>query len=1737
MFNPPASSSMPHSSGLSKTSPHFLKPKPKNSSVNFTPTPPTSSTYVQSLSKSLKEDAVADRFFVSCIEERVELARNERNLKNYMLELGHSSIHWKRIKNTVTSQITKYKTSITQNSRTMPANKSCTRISAPSTNILAAVVNFASFENLRKHKLLNGELMHTSTPVPNSRSHILETTIALHPPLRNRRFKMWSTWDVIENGDGLKTCYYVWCPFEDMENGVFNGETINFGSFSSSRHININEEESYYNIGGTSNSLKSLKDEVGEKVGMLSESAKNIISGNEVIGQSSGIYVFQELAPNVTYVTLINVKDFRGRLPVMVVELKMGEGMRGLEDMRKRYSRDTERVDEEVREVMKIAFLKDSQDDQELSETDEMWDRCLDLKKFQSEPNHNNHNEQRLSSYSPARLLSSIGKRKEHEPWKVLDSPCVLTTMAQRTNLLQSKGKNNVTESRASCVLDCEAEDAMAFMWDSCSDTKMKGRKQESLKAHSSKSLTFFVDQHNRNFSPPGGALGGRNDIVCVLKKLPWPMKKIEFVINRTWRKIGKGYGIAVESVDPRFQADYRGIVKNVFRGFMRCLILIEPNVEEFEKSDLKSCTVKAFQVLNVGTRHNFLRVVDANKYVFKLFVKMELVEARKTFEKDKIVDQLGRDKLKSVISVSTTTCTEEEEDFIDCIHDKLDITSAMAFEQMDMNDKHVNTEILVRNTHAYIRATAVMEATVEDLAACEFDPDSRHRARYFMEQHGKQRKVVKINDHYYVQMRRFEVPLYKPREFVQKITWKMSEGGNKIEVGSDNQYIRSVGTSLFVFEKLPPLSGIPQTKMSYVVKMSWGGFIPSRHVKIKALEGLSWIMSMRKTFDRKKELDAMERKQFIDKLNLDVWSQDTSSTSSYTDEEKRAIEEGQSFFRIFQNNPTKKRVASSSASVINEIAFRKNDRMGWGLSETKIKACKEDILAFLWNVDANCRKHVNDLERCVLERHSDHHQIIYRCKRAAVKGYSPRYSISWMVWAEISDGSLVVINHPCGHSKEEEQQHKNDGRLKVEFSSICKIKETLDPSICKLTYIYHSVADKQLSMMTHLKQMMGLVYDVKSYFLQLRPASELIDEDGRELGEALSHASPSTVDSCFQSYNCLQQMDERFPWFKPMIVSVLNNSLHIAPAIDSKLVYLSEDDGAVIGSGLALPIAINLTNNAAVEEWLARYPALKEFGRGGDGDKWFVPMIEVIAGRLLSSAAWGMKTRVLIGGGVSLLDAVSDMYMIKLYMDNDDNVIFSYLMIGMIGLGSLLQLCIVMAQNWHSPWHIKTREMLYVICFVKPAVDAYRVAEGNVQSEHSMASPALEMMAVRCVELFAESLPSACLATYVVINGERSIAAVASILMSALSAGYTCAGISYDLDTNPDQRKKAPSFYGYVHDDAYKRSICFVCMVMLSALLLIAKSLTTGLLVSVSLRAFAFENCVEFGLFFLYKVYKRDVIHPFKAEGLFMTVLFSICVPIGTKVISDYTGLIFFRHPIFLGGFWSINMTLTFCGMIFATWLYSEREGGAEEVEADRDRVWRITQCIIFCLVLWVLFFIAFLKSINENYLRTFFNHESSKEYAKSFFHRNDDESKATILSYNARVWKDIRPAVKSWIAVNWTQWNYERPSWFKEGFKNFDQDLVPENVRGFMKMKKNFAQQRSTMAMTVLRIGRQTVDHGKRASRPPSMNKLGGEKSLKGGVKISPELKRGGGEGEGEGEGLVPSSRRKRDTTTIGL
>ena len=102
------------------------------------------------------------------------------------------------------------------------------------------------------------------------------------------------------------------------------------------------------------------------------------------------------------------------------------------------------------------------------------------------------------------------------------------------------------------------------------------------------------------------------------------------------------------------------------------------------------------------------------------------------------------------------------------------------------------------------------------------------------------------------------------------------------------------------------------------------------------------------------------------------------------------------------------------------------------------------------------------------------------------------------------------------------------------------------------------------------------------------------------------------------------------------MLVEVLKHSLHKSPALTTSLSELTDHDGSIIGKGLALPVAINLTNDAAIEEWFARYPAMKHFaGEDEDGENWFRPMMEIMAGKLLTSTAWGMKSRVFFGGSV----------------------------------------------------------------------------------------------------------------------------------------------------------------------------------------------------------------------------------------------------------------------------------------------------------------------------------------------------------------------------------------------------------------------------------------------------------------------------------------------------------------------
>jgi TRAP-type mannitol/chloroaromatic compound transport system permease small subunit len=135
------------------------------------------------------------------------------------------------------------------------------------------------------------------------------------------------------------------------------------------------------------------------------------------------------------------------------------------------------------------------------------------------------------------------------------------------------------------------------------------------------------------------------------------------------------------------------------------------------------------------------------------------------------------------------------------------------------------------------------------------------------------------------------------------------------------------------------------------------------------------------------------------------------------------------------------------------------------------------------------------------------------------------------------------------------------------------------------------------------------------------------------------------------------------------------------------------------MGSGLAISLASNLTAEAAVDEWIGKYPALKELDRE---EVWFRPMMDTVSLRLLAKVPWGLKMRVFLGAGLSMLDMASDINVILLYTSTSGEKKYGLNLLGMLVACIAIQLLVVYHQNKTKPQEM-LREMLIVLTGLKP--------------------------------------------------------------------------------------------------------------------------------------------------------------------------------------------------------------------------------------------------------------------------------------------------------------------------------------------------------------------------------------------------------------------------------------------------
>jgi hypothetical protein len=181
-------------------------------------------------------------------------------------------------------------------------------------------------------------------------------------------------------------------------------------------------------------------------------------------------------------------------------------------------------------------------------------------------------------------------------------------------------------------------------------------------------------------------------------------------------------------------------------------------------------------------------------------------------------------------------------------------------------------------------------------------------------------------------------------------------------------------------------------------------------------------------------------------------------------------------------------------------------------------------------------------------------------------------------------------------------------------------------------------------------------VTEIQEYFQSLRRLEDWDEEDGTIIGtiflnETVAEKHPDHGESragarmreLFGSHLALKQLSGKYGWFQELMTNVVRNRLR--PAVDTKvererekappsnvffrtnppsalkvdLHNMSNKQAATIGGGLASCLIAHLTSQAGVDEWLLRYPAMKQLA---ENEVWFLPMIETMAQRILDDVA-----------------------------------------------------------------------------------------------------------------------------------------------------------------------------------------------------------------------------------------------------------------------------------------------------------------------------------------------------------------------------------------------------------------------------------------------------------------------------------------------------------------------------------
>ena len=563
----------------------------------------------------------------------------------------------------------------------------------------------------------------------------------------------------------------------------------------------------------------------------------------------------------------------------------------------------------------------------------------------------------------------------------------------------------------------------------------------------------------------------------------------------------------------------------------------------------------------------------------------------------------------------------------------------------------------------------------------------------------------------------------------------------------------------------------------------------------------------------------------------------------------------------------------------------------------------------------------------------------------------------------------------------------------------------------------------------------------------KVKVSSVLLKEDGKKMGKQLMQRlkekkqgkSKVVVKDFISSNEALKVLVEQNKFVGSMLCAVVRNKLKRDAAKEGLNENEEEAKGWKIGSELTKTMSVTTSVEEAISVWAEKHSEVQEVMREHG---WLRQMLKVVVKELYLKTNFGLKARVMAGAVLSMTDLLTDVYVTNMFWRGKKYGYFKASLASLV-MSIGIQMLFVWGQNKKLGITRVVREWIPILLGYKPAVDAYRVATGAKQEVGIATNAMVEMTFMKCTEMFAEAIPGVIIQLMAIATSDKEVGTSAwlSVAVSAITTGFASATISYDWDTDPANREKAPNFYGYIPAKASKRTVVFVSMLLLSAGMLLIRC-TTIVLLGLMGGSWAFLYIgADLGLYLLVKILRGDFWYWVPLGGN-IEIVSSILMRVVIKIITDFTSIVQFRHPNEVGGaYWLFGLVLTMGSLPVSIYIY------LFSPYVDDNPIDIASFMVKYIIPITTICLGVFFFNIERKYLHTFWSTQKSKDFSMAYFlEGKSDTIKFRVLTNSRHQWISIEGEVKKWVESNWAKWEEEQPEWFTDVAKaKVPVDFIP--------------------------------------------------------------------------------------------